>query len=255
MPFLFGSYLTVETGKMGLSIIEGRLSMKKSDYKGVTIYFVRHGETYLNYYGRMQGWSNAPLTPDGAEVVRKSGRGLSDIQFDAIYTSDLMRTQDTANLLLEENKETDPDKKFVLMPEFREVFFGSFEGEKGHVAYQKVAEELGFESSKELFNKTKVPERMRGFKAADEFHDAEDFMEFWSRVERGLLKIVEKHKFEGDTILLVAHGQTIRYILQSLVPELTEPEGLLNASVSVAHYHGGKFELDRYGDVSHFKDE
>ena len=33
--------------------------------KGVTFYFVRHGETYLNRLGRFQGWADAPLTPEG----------------------------------------------------------------------------------------------------------------------------------------------------------------------------------------------
>ena len=68
--------------------------------KGVTFYFVRHGETYFNFYGRMQGWSNALLTEDGIKNVHRSGRGLADIEFDAVYTSDLKRTIDTASIIL-----------------------------------------------------------------------------------------------------------------------------------------------------------
>jgi probable phosphoglycerate mutase len=221
--------------------------------KGVTIYFVRHGETYLNYYGRMQGWSNAPLTDQGIVDVRRCGRGLADVTFDAVYTSDLTRTQDTAELILEENGQVE-DMDMIAMPEFREVFFGSFEGEFGSVAYQKVAEHLGYSSAKELFQNTEVPERMNGFRAADEYGHAEDFMMFWSRVEKGLIELIDRHRDTGDTILLVAHGGTIRYILQNLIPDLTDPRPLLNASVSVAHYYDGKYHLDRYGDVSHFKD-
>ncbi|MDK6292868.1 phosphoglycerate mutase family protein, partial [Aerococcus urinae] len=33
--------------------------------KGVSIYFMRHGQTYLNKYNRMQGWCDAPLTDQG----------------------------------------------------------------------------------------------------------------------------------------------------------------------------------------------
>ncbi|MGL4389444.1 MAG: histidine phosphatase family protein, partial [Carnobacterium maltaromaticum] len=51
--------------------------------KGCTFYFVRHGETYFNRYMKMQGWSNTPLTKDGRFTVIRSGRGLSDIRFDA----------------------------------------------------------------------------------------------------------------------------------------------------------------------------
>jgi len=52
--------------------------------KGVTFYFVRHGETYLNRLGRFQGWADAPLTPEGLEIVHQSGRGLADVKFDAV---------------------------------------------------------------------------------------------------------------------------------------------------------------------------
>lgn len=223
--------------------------------KGVTIYFVRHGETYLNYYGRMQGWANAPLTDRGMTDVRRSGRGLKDIKFDAVYTSDLQRTVDTAEIILDENEVTPVDTEMTLMPEFREIFFGSFEGEYGKVVYKQIADHLGYETARTLFKNVNQFERMGAFKEADPEGHAEDFMEFWLRVEEGLLQLINTHRDTGDTILLVAHGGTIRVILENLIPELTNPRGLLNASVSVAHYENGFYQLDRYGDVSHFADE
>lgn len=222
--------------------------------KGVTIYFVRHGETYFNYYGRMQGWSNTPLTDHGKTDVRRCGRGLADITFDAVYTSDLSRTQETASLILEENGQLD-SMDMIQMPEFREVFFGSMEGMYGSEAYDKVRDYLGYDTTKEMFNNTDVPERMDAFRAIDPEKHAEDFMMFWSRVEQGLIKLIDKHRDSGQTILLVAHGGTIRYILENLVPDLDNPKGLLNASVSVARYEGGLYHLEKYNDVSHFKDE
>ena len=56
--------------------------------KGLTFYFMRHGETYFNVYGRVQGWCNAPLTEKGIEDIKRSGRGLAAIKFDAVYASD-----------------------------------------------------------------------------------------------------------------------------------------------------------------------
>lgn len=223
--------------------------------KGVTLYFVRHGETYLNFYNRMQGWSNAPLTDRGVIDVRRSGRGLKDIKFDAVYTSDLSRTVDTAELILAENEHTDTDQEIILMPEFREIFFGSFEGEFNDVVYRKVAEHLGYDTAETMFSDVDQFERMGAFKELDPHGHAEDFMEFWLRVEQGLLKVINEHRDTGANILIVAHGGTIRLILENLVPTLNNPEPLLNASVSVAHYSDGFYHLDRYGDVSHFADE
>lgn len=228
--------------------------MTKNDY-GTTIYFVRHGETYFNFYNRMQGWGNTPLTERGEIDVRRSGKGLKDVKFDAVYTSDLSRTVDTAELILEENEVTDTNTEIVLMPEFREIFFGIFEGEYGDVVYKEVAEHLGYDTADKMFSDVNQIERMGAFKELDPHGHAEDFMEFWSRVEKGLIKIIDKHRDSGDTILLVAHGGTIRLILENLIPDLDEPDALLNASVSVAHYDNGLYHLDRYGDVDHFVDE
>lgn len=222
---------------------------------GVTIYFVRHGETYLNLYGRLQGWANAPLTSRGKKDVRRSGKGMKGIKFDAVYTSDLMRTVDTAEILLDENLKSDPDLDIIIVPEFREIFFGVFEGETGDVAYREVAEHLGYETAEKLFGEVGQFERMNALKELDPYGHAENFMEFWERIERGLMKVIEKHRDTGDTILVVAHGGTIRIILENLIPELKKPDALMNASVSVTHYKDGFFHLERYGDVSHFADE
>lgn len=229
--------------------------LSKKSKQGVTIYFVRHGQTYLNLYNRMQGWSNAPLTEEGIIDVRRSGRGLKDIKFDAVYTSDLSRTIETAELILEENDLTDPEIEMTLMPEFREVFFGSFEGEYGEVLYQKVAEHLGYDSAMDMFEHTNQFQQMEAIKELDPFGHAENFMEFWLRAQKGLIQLIENHRDTGETILVVAHGITIRLMLENLVPELKKGGELLNTSVSIAHYRDGMYHLDSYGDVSHFVDE
>lgn len=224
------------------------------DY-GTTIYFVRHAETYLNLYGKMQGWSNAPLTDKGKLDARRSGKGLKDVKFDAVYTSDLQRTIDTAEILLAENEATDPDMKLVAMPEFREIFFGKFEGEDADETYEEVAKHLGQETADDMFANYEQFDRMDALKSIDPYGHAESFNEVWDRVSQGLVKVIDEHRDTGHTILIVAHGLVIRTILENLVPELENPGSLLNASVSVTHYDDGLYHLDSYGDVSHFVDE
>lgn len=94
---------------------------------GVTFYFVRHAETLLNRLERVQGWANAPLTEQGIANTHRSGKGLANIKFDAVYTSDLMRTIETAQILLAENHHAE-DLVITPMKEFREVNFGYYEG-------------------------------------------------------------------------------------------------------------------------------
>lgn len=220
--------------------------------KGCTFYFVRHGETYFNHYGKMQGWSNTPLRSAGRDDVRSSGRGLADIEFDAVYTSDLYRTVETATIILEENKNADK-LAIETMPEFREVFFGSFEGADGNEVWNAINQEMDYETIEDMFEQSSIPERMDATKRADPYHDAENFQEFWSRIEQGMIKLIDKHRDTGEKVLVVAHGNTIRYLLANLVPHLENPESLANASVSIAAYYDGAYHLEVYNQTSHFQ--
>ena len=50
---------------------------------------MRHGETILNRYNRMQGWSDALLTEEGKTSLEQTGQALKNVPFSAVYTSDL----------------------------------------------------------------------------------------------------------------------------------------------------------------------
>lgn len=43
------------------------------------IYMVRHGQTYLNKYRRLQGWSDAPLTESGIAEAHRIGQTFKNI--------------------------------------------------------------------------------------------------------------------------------------------------------------------------------
>lgn len=86
------------------------------------IYVVRHGRTYLNKYHRLQGWSDAPLIPEGVEGAHVMGQALADYDFDLAASSDLKRASDTRQIIVSENKHADQIKSLQL-PELREIFF------------------------------------------------------------------------------------------------------------------------------------
>lgn len=220
--------------------------------KGVTFYFVRHGETYFNFLGRMQGWSNALLTEEGIQDVHRSGRGLADIEFDAVYTSDLKRTIDTAKIILEENHFSE-GLKIIEMPEFREVHFGSFEGLASAEVWPETEEKVNIKYGLPEGTEVQMQDVMNMMKEADPFHLAEDYKEFWNRVESGLLKLLNRHAGTDQNILVVCHGLTIRNLLHGLVADFDETEPLQNASVSIVKYQHGHFEMLAYNQTDHFK--
>jgi broad specificity phosphatase PhoE len=64
------------------------------------LYLVRHGETLFNTQGKIQGWSDSPLTERGikqAQAVRDYF-GSEGISFDHAYSSTSERASDTLEL-------------------------------------------------------------------------------------------------------------------------------------------------------------
>ena len=60
---------------------------------------VRHGETDWNKEHRIQGHADAPLNSDGIAQAKSIATRLSDINVDAIFSSDVSRTRETAAII------------------------------------------------------------------------------------------------------------------------------------------------------------
>ena len=223
--------------------------------KGVTIYFMRHAQTYLNKYNRMQGWADAPLTDKGVVDVRQSARGLADVDFQAVYTSDLQRTVQTAEIVLEENHYADKNLRIENRPEFRELFFGSLEGLPAADIWDQIGQNVNNDedSYSGLIADDAVKRELNFLHDLDPYHDAEDFMNFWMRVELGLIDVITKHRESDKTILIVSHGMTIRNMIHELIPDFQIDSLLDNASVSIVRYEDGQYHLEAYNQTEHFK--
>ena len=212
------------------------------DEKKVTMYFVRHGETYLNKYKRMQGWSDAPLTKDGEAVARETGVLLKDMKFDAVYTSDLGRTIRTAETVMENNKYKD-STPFISTKLFRESFFGYYEGAKQEEAYRTFAKKAEL-SPEDMFRSLTLPEFMEVIKKADPYHEAENYSELWERLWKGLDRVIaESPESEHVRILICTHGNVIRNIFTRMDDGISPAEEIRNAGVSILEYCGGHYHV------------
>ena len=65
-----------------------------------TIYLVRHGQTIINKYDKIQGWCDTPLTDKGIADAKHAGEVLKNIPFDIALSSDLGRAVDTCDYII-----------------------------------------------------------------------------------------------------------------------------------------------------------
>lgn len=89
------------------------------------IYLTRHSKTIWNEEKRLQGRCDSPLSLDGIENAKALKKYLeeSQMQFDYIYSSPILRAYHTATLLFDE-------KEIIKDDRLMEMNFGVLEGRK-----------------------------------------------------------------------------------------------------------------------------
>lgn len=245
---------------------EKKADTKEKDNSEVVIYLARHGKTMLNTVDRSQGWIDAPLTPAGVEVAEQLGKGLSDVKFDKVVTSDSGRAIETAELVLKNNGQEKLTKEMTKDKRLREYNFGTYEGLMNEEMLTAVAKEQG--KTYEEYNEWM--KEVGFYKGIIEFADvlsdldkknveegvnwpAEDSKTIVARLTAGLDDIVKDAEKEGaNNVLVVSHGMSIITLLGELDANADLPDGgLKNASVSKVTYKDGKYTIDSVNDLSY----
>lgn len=83
------------------------------------IWMIRHGETTANAERNISGWSDVPLTDRGQEQARYVRSWLEGVEFDGVWSSDLVRAVSTARIAFGEPR---------IDRRLREMHFGNLEG-------------------------------------------------------------------------------------------------------------------------------
>ncbi len=86
-------------------------------------YVFRHGQTDWNKETRIQGHSNIPLNSQGREQAKELSKILEKLDLEIIYSSDLDRAYETAQIACEKL-----DIEIIKDKNLREAHFGDAEG-------------------------------------------------------------------------------------------------------------------------------
>nr|WP_115322668.1 histidine phosphatase family protein [Pasteurella canis] len=209
--------------------------------KTLRFYLVRHGKTVWNEQGLFQGSGNSPLTDDGIQGAKLTGKALSDTPFVAAYSSTLQRTIDTATYIL-----TDRNVPLFQHQGLNEQSFGLWEGQsisqlKDSLEYQQMRENPAHYKAKT--------------------NQGETYQQLASRAFNAIQDIINIHS--TGNILIVSHGHTLRILLglfngatwQNHREEGKSP-ALLNTSISIVNYHQDQhgqsvFVIESCNDVTH----
>ena len=159
------------------------LKINLSDY-GVTLHLVRHGQDDRDHVG---GWSDNHLTPYGIKQIQDLIPQIDD-DYDIVVASDLIRTQETAQIL-----NCKLNKKIILDPGFRETDNGIY---------------------KNMLKEDFKNQHLRKFTELDpdeKFGGGDSPISFGKRVTEAFIKLLENNR--NKKILLVTHGGVITVIL------------------------------------------
>lgn len=153
-----------------------------------TILLARHGESDWNRAERWQGHADRPLTDLGRDQARELAERLAETELDAVYSSDLQRARETAEIVARSQ-----GLDVHVMNELREVDVGSWSGLTRSEA------------------QTQFPEAFRRWTDGGEgWEDGETYQELSGRVVGAAHAIAERHP--GERVLVVAHGGSIRAV-------------------------------------------
>ncbi|WHZ23470.1 MAG: Phosphoglycerate mutase [Nitrospira sp.] len=176
---------------------------------------IRHGESQWNLENRFTGWVDVPLSPKGVEEAKAAGKKLAGFTFDRAFSSVLARANDTLRLILEAIGQTAiPIEKDKAL---NERMYGELQG----LNKAETAKKYGDEQVK-IWRRSYDVRPPGGESLKD---TAERVLPYYdSRIKPCVLK--------GESILIAAHGNSLRALVMQLdrltkeqVLELNIPTG------------------------------
>jgi broad specificity phosphatase PhoE len=200
------------------------------------LYFIRHGETDYNRRRIVQGRRiNCGLNATGRVQARALAARMASVPVDAIYTSTLLRAQETASHIAERH----PKAPLYALADLEEMSWGIYEGEPLSEAVLEAFDEMHARWARDEYM-----HRIEG---------GESILDVQARGLRAVEHILHRHV--GEVVAVVTHGRFLRVLLASLLEEygLARMQDIQHANTGVNElcWQGGRFYADRLNCTVH----
>ena len=193
---------------------------------------VRHGQSVWNASNRFTGWTDVDLSDQGVEEAEEAGRELSAIRIDVVHTSDLVRAQRTAEIIMRHNEASDgvPTKYDWRL---NERHYGALQG----LNKAETAEKHGAEQ---------VHVWRRSFDVAPP--EGESLEMTAERTIPYFIEEIVPDLAGGKSVLVSAHGNSLRSIVMHI--ESISPEDIVSLEIPTGepiHYNCEEGIISRVG--------
>jgi probable phosphoglycerate mutase len=193
---------------------------------------VRHGQTIWNRERRFQGHSDSPLTARGISQARALARRLARQEFSALYSSDLGRAHETAQIIARAT-----GHRIVADPRLRERSLGIFQGMRSEEIQSAYPEEFERYRNRDLDYAVPGGESLR------------------QQIERNVTCLEElAQNHTGKSITIVTHGGVLNVLFRyTLCIPFGAPRRFefLNSSLNVFAFAEGCWTLRTWGEIGH----
>ena len=162
---------------------------------------VRHGQSEWNSKNLFTGWKDPGLTELGVKEAKDAGKLIADkgILFDLMYTSMLTRAQKTGDLILQEMRH--PEITIIKNEALNERNYGSLAG-------------LNKDDARKKWGDDQVHIWRRSFDIPPP--DGESLKDTAERVLPYFKSEIMPKVIEGSSILIAAHGNSLRSLIMDL---------------------------------------
>ncbi len=189
---------------------------------------LRHGESQWNLENRFTGWVDVPLSPRGIQEAKDAGEKLRSFTFDRAFTSVLARANETLRLVLDIIGQTAiPIEKDKAL---NERMYGELQGLNKDETVKKYGE-----AQVKIWRRSYDVRPPGGESLKD---TAERVLPYYERT-------IKPYLLKGDTILVAAHGNSLRALIMELEQLSREQVLELNVPTGAPLL----YEMDKMGKV------